>query len=216
VSIADPAGNFVRPRPDDLARLLERFEAEPGTLGWRPLEHPQLGPVEVGGIDLMRTVRNPPLSLLSRELEKALTIHERLRLALPELRASFHVEQAGPGLWRASLLLESLGFLPTSGLARAEELGLDRGIQVELRPGAGLALVEGELQQHVPHLEGWGSAQVGPAASWLWLGLGRRGPRAQRSWLLAGQGRVEVVWASQRAGAGLLFAAVGQQEEAGA
>lgn len=37
---------------------------------WTPFEHPQLGPIEIGGIDSKWVFQNPPPDLLAAETEK--------------------------------------------------------------------------------------------------------------------------------------------------
>ena len=39
---------------------------------WKTAEHPQLGPIEVGGLNYMKTVRNPPDSELARNFIEAI------------------------------------------------------------------------------------------------------------------------------------------------
>ncbi|MFT5434009.1 MAG: hypothetical protein ACI9OJ_004721, partial [Myxococcota bacterium] len=60
----DPAGFFKKPEWSKLKTMLGKFSEDPGAVEpWRAFDHPQLGPVEIGGIDYLRTVRNPPVSL---------------------------------------------------------------------------------------------------------------------------------------------------------
>ena len=37
---------------------------------WEPFDHPQLGPVEIGGLDSKWCLQNPPPELLEAECEK--------------------------------------------------------------------------------------------------------------------------------------------------
>ena len=47
---------------DELAVLKVADELGEGYVDWYPFEHPQLGPVELGGWDIVRFWFNPPLS----------------------------------------------------------------------------------------------------------------------------------------------------------
>lgn len=197
IELQDPAKAFSEPDPVKLAGLVRAMAREPGTRPWTPMRHPQLGDVEVGGIDAFRTVSNPPEHLLAETCERAFRIHDRARRALPELHAELSARQ-GP-LHQVQLLLENRGFWGSGGLARAAEVGIDRGIRVQLE-AQGLALLEGEADQALPALPGWGEARAG--ASLLWPDLGDRSPRAALRWVLAGEGEIVVRWSSLRAGSG--------------
>ncbi|MEZ4338718.1 MAG: M14 family zinc carboxypeptidase [Sandaracinaceae bacterium] len=51
LSVEKPARMFVDPDVDLLGKMLDAFAKEPGALvPWRPFDHPQLGPVEIGGL----------------------------------------------------------------------------------------------------------------------------------------------------------------------
>ena len=77
--------DWIRDHPpeDDLALLKLADELGEGYVDWYPFEHPQLGPVELGGWDLVRFWFNPPLSRLEEEVDAArgLRALPRARLA---------------------------------------------------------------------------------------------------------------------------------------
>ncbi|GAB6067599.1 M14 family metallopeptidase [Methylothermus subterraneus] len=199
-----PAEFFQRPDPERLQKLIAAFAVEPGNLPWRPFEHPQLGPVEIGGLDYYRTIRNPPERLLGAECERAFKVADTLRLALPKVNAQVQVFPLGGEIRRVRLVLENLGFLPTSGLGWAESLPrFPRGQAVlELKGEAELA--GGTQSVALSPLDGWGSLKVGAAANPIYAELPQRGPRVGCEWLVRGQGEILVRWDLGRGGAGSL------------
>src|ERR1051325_3153599 len=86
---------------DDL-KLLRWNDAHLGGKGfmnWRPFDHPQLGPVEIGGWLNQHTMNNPPPQFLLKTLEpntEFVLAHARMlpRLDLRE----YSVESCGDGL----------------------------------------------------------------------------------------------------------------------
>jgi hypothetical protein len=198
----DPAGFFLRPDPDVVRALVKYGASQPNAKPWTPFEHPQLGPVEIGGFDRQRTLRNPPVDRLNAELEIAFTVHERARRALPAMTGTVTRTPLGGGLTQIRLVLENLGFLNTSGLRRAEQLGLDPGISVSLQVEEGQRVVQGDVNRSLEHLDGWGSTRMGGGRGYLHVRLPFRGHRAVADWVVQGDGQVTVTWSSLRAGQG--------------
>lgn len=204
ITLDKPAEFFARPDPALVRKVVQRFSEDASVVSdWRPFQHPQLGAVEIGGLDYMRTIRNPPDALLRGECEKGYRIADRLRRALPAVQASLSLEPIG-GVNVLTLIVENLGFLPTSGLAHGEKLGTSPGVRVSLELGEGLVLVEGERERLLGHLDGWGSQLTGNATHPVYPGLPERGHRAFARWILAGKGSVALRWWSRQGGRGLV------------
>lgn len=205
-----PAEFFQRPDPERLRKLIAAFADEPGTLPWRAFDHPQLGPVEIGGLDYYRTIRNPPERLLATECKQAFKVADVLRRALPQVEARTEVQPLGP-CYRLRLVLENLGFLPTTGLARAEQLPRLPGSYATLELGSSMVLEAGSLSVALDPLEGWGALRVGAAANPIYAELPQRGQRAVCEWLVRGAGEVRICWDAGRGGAGVCQLTVGTQ-----
>lgn len=202
ITVERPAETFARPDPGMMRRLVQRFAEDPGAVHpWRPFVHPQLGAVEIGGLDYMRTIRNPPRALLAAECERGWRVAERLRRALPALSVTGRAERRGE-VSVLSVLVENLGFLPSSAMPHAERLGLAPGLRLSLDLSDGLVLIEGEPERSLGHLDGWGTQLTANARHAIYPGLPDRGHRAQARWVLAGQGRATVRWWSRQAGQG--------------
>jgi hypothetical protein len=202
LTVERPAAFFKKPDPEIVRGLVEHFARDPAAISpWRPFDHPQLGPVEIGGLDELRTVRNPPLDRLPEECDKVFRIAERLRRSLPDIRVETTVTSLGGGLSRVSLVLENHGFLSTTALERGETLVSCPGSSVDFLPGAGLKLVDGASRRALPVLQGWGPRQLG--AHGLYPGLDpERSHRAVASWIVRGAGEVTIDFSLARAGAG--------------
>ncbi|NTV64816.1 MAG: carboxypeptidase, partial [Oscillochloris sp.] len=155
------------PEEDDLKLLAwnDSQLGEAGFVSWRPFQHPQLGPVEIGGWVERYTFRNPPAQLLLQTIEPITTFalaHARVgpRLELRHCTA----EALGEDIFRVQAIVANSGYLPTYGSRRAAEVGAVRPIEVALGLPPGAALLTGELMQAVGQLEGrankrelWGS-----------------------------------------------------------
>jgi hypothetical protein len=201
-TMGSPAAFFKRPDAAMVARMLARFAATPGSVEpWRPFEHPQLGPVEIGGVDYLRTVRNPPVSLLADECARGLRVADRLRAAIPRCEGRVVARQDGD-LTVLELVVENLGFLATSCLAHAENLGVAPRVSATLF--GDVSVVEGARTRDLGYLDGWGTAQVSTARHPLYPSLPDRGHRASARWSVRGSGPVEVRWDAGRGGAGVV------------
>lgn len=204
--VRDPARFFKEPDLGVIGRMLDAFAAaDPGCVRpWRAFQHPQLGAVELGGIDYMRTVRNPPVRLLAAECERGFVVADRLRRAVPELRVCAEVEELGAGVRELRVYVENVGYLATSGLRRGERVGAAPPVVVRVVAGPGVE-VEGGGAQSLGWLDGWGALQAGPARHPVYPGLPlERGHRALARFRVRGEGRLALEWDAGRAGAGSL------------
>lgn len=137
-----------------------------GFVDWKPFDHPQLGPVEIGGF--VPGVRvNPPeedvARLLGEQTEFVAWILERM----PKLEVeSVEVARIGPGLWRVGVVLRNDGFFPTvSGIGqkvrRLPETIAAFDPDLEMDHGS---LLGGDRIQRLPSIQGSGGTA---RAEWL-------------------------------------------------
>lgn len=143
---------------EDELRLLRWSDRELGGEGfvaWKSFDHPQLGPVEIGGFDKIRYWYNVPFDRLEREVAPHSDWLIYLGLATPRLAVrSFTAEPAGGNLWRLRLVVENTGWLPTHGTQQALDMQAVGGVAAELALPAGARLVEGSLAQELGQLAG--------------------------------------------------------------
>jgi len=196
----DNVAHFFRdPDPDVLQGLVAHFSSQPGTRAWQPVDHPQLGVVEVGGIEMQRTVRNPPDERLADELDTVFRIIDRARRVLPKVRCTVTVEVRGPESADLLIIVENLGYLGTAGIEQAAILGRVPGVRVEVR-SEHAAVATHDLGQ----LDGWGQTRTGSGSMPLLPALPARGHRTSVRVRVDGPGPWTVAWHSVRAGRGEL------------
>ena len=204
LDIDDPMEFLLRPPVDKLREFLCSFTDTPDEFQpWRTVEHPQLGDVEIGGIEYLRTIRNPPADQLRGECEAAFQMAERARKALPRVEANVEITDIGEDKRRVRLVLENAGFLPTSGLSRGEEVEVSPPVSATIDAADGLNVHEAP-ERRLEHLDGWGNIRTGPARSPLYAGLPRRGHRQFVDWTVQGDGAVRIEWHGGRGGSGTI------------
>ncbi|MBP7691165.1 MAG: hypothetical protein KA764_04580 [Anaerolineales bacterium] len=147
----------IHPVEEDLKMLKWNDEvlAGRGFVRWYPFDHPQLGPVELGGWDLEYAFRNPPPHLLEKEIapHADFIIWHALISPLLEFQA-VTVTPVGEGVYRVRAVVENTGWLSTAITARAVEKKLVRPLELELTLPAGAALVSGERKVEAGQLAG--------------------------------------------------------------
>ncbi len=196
-----PLDFLLKPKPEEMRQVVAKFVEDGAYTPWRAFDHPQLGAVEIGGIDYLRTVRNPPEASLALECDRGFRIADRIRRAVPEVTASVTATDLGDGLRRIELVLENTGFLSTSSLAHGESIGAAPRVGATLVLAEGVELLEGSADVSMHHLDGWGCLRAGNRNP-IYPSLPGRGHRARAVWLVRGEGRCEVQWVAGRGGKG--------------
>jgi hypothetical protein len=184
---------------DELAVLKIADEVGEGYVDWYPFEHPQLGPVELGGWDVVRFWFNPPLSRLEQEVTPHADFAIFLALVSPRLEArSFESEPVGDGAFRVRLVLENTGWLPTNVTEKALERKAVRPIEVELAIPDGARIASGTQRQEAGQLAGRVERRT---VTW-WGTDHSTSERTKVEWVIEAKAgdRVTVVARHQRAG----------------
>jgi len=151
--------------PEDDLKLLrwsdEVLEGR-GYADWRPFDHPQLGPVEIGGWDGLYAFRNPPPPFLEAEIARFprwlvwhLLISPRLEIH------SLTTAPLGGDSHRVRLVVENTGWLPTYVTKKALERKVVRGVVAEIALPEGAVLETGRLREDLGQLEGRAYKPVG-------------------------------------------------------
>ncbi len=149
---------FVDHPVSDELKLLEWADREVpgrGYVEWYPFEHPQLGPVELGGWDRLHCWTNPPLHLLEAEIAPHADFAIFHALISPSLQLhSVEHEELGEGKHFVRLVLENTGWLPTNVSERAKQRKACRGVEVSLTLPDGARVVGGEAKTELGQLGG--------------------------------------------------------------
>jgi len=168
---------------------------------WVPVEHPQLGPVEVGGFDPRVGAWNPPPERLGEVVTRLSRYFSRLIGMLPRLDARAEVVELGGGLRRVDLVVENRGYLSTLGPEPAKAHPFAEAPWAEARPGGELRLAStAEARVELRHLDGWGRGLYGSAETLFFMRSRGSTGRARARWHVLGQGELQVRVASPRTG----------------
>lgn len=177
------------PKPtDDGKRLIWLDQNAAGShLDWTPFDHPQLGPVEIGGFKPYALLE-PPAAELPALIETHFEFLRGLPATLPRLRVEDVEGKAlGGGLVEVKAVLVNDALLPQQTRA-AERSRAVRPARVQLSLPDGAELVGGPRQQLVSDL-----AALGGRRELRWLVAGATGPlRIEFSTDNAGSGSVQV------------------------
>jgi murein tripeptide amidase MpaA len=145
------------PIEDDLKLLKWNDEVlnRKGYVDWYPFEHPQLGPVELGGWDFMYCWTNPPTELLEKEIAPHSDFAIFHLLISPKLEIhALDVKPVSAGVYHVRLVLCNTGWLPTNVTQKALDRKAVRPIEVELTLPEGVTLVNGEKKIECGQLDG--------------------------------------------------------------
>lgn len=145
------------PDADDVAMVKALDEHVPGHgfVPWTPFEHPQLGPVEIGGWDYKFGWQNPPGPLLDEVTEGNARFVLRAAQTLPRLAiGDTTVEALGGDLYRVGAVVQNTGFLPTYLSENGRATGRIKPVTVSLDLPEGAAIVSGKPDQEIGQLEG--------------------------------------------------------------
>jgi murein tripeptide amidase MpaA len=150
---------WFRDHPDsDDITLLRWFDnnfAGAAFVDWHPFEHPELGPIEIGGLDTHRYWSNAPPAMLLDEVSPhtEFALYHCLISPRLELRSA-GAEAAGEGLWRVRLVVQNTGWLPTNVTQKAVDRRAVRPLEVELTIPEDAELVLGERKVELGQLTG--------------------------------------------------------------
>jgi murein tripeptide amidase MpaA len=145
------------PLEDDL-KLLHWSDIQLGGQGyidWYAFNHPQLGPVELGGWNAMYTWSNPPSELLEKEISRFpdwLVWHLLISPCLEIYEASAY--PLSESTYRVRLVIHNTGWLPTYVTQKALEKKLVRGCICEIELPEGAMLEMGKQREELGQLEG--------------------------------------------------------------
>lgn len=179
-----------------------------GFVDWYSFEHPQLGPVELGGWDSFYCWRNPPPHLLENEIARFaewcvwhLLISPRLELF------SVRAEPLGDSTYRVQLAVHNTGWLPSYVSKKALERKAVRGVICEIKLPEGASLKTGKPREDIGQLEG--RAYVGASATpWAASNSAATADRAKVEWVVHAPHGGTVTLTARHARAGVVYAEV--------
>lgn len=123
-----------------------------GYIDWHRFDHPQLGPVEIGGWWAKRVRQNAPPQFLPEEEEKYTQFTLTYAALTPRVQVgTTEVEAVAPGLWIVRAMIENTGWLPTHLSERAVRNGVARAVKVRIEGGE---VLMGTPETEIGNLEG--------------------------------------------------------------
>jgi murein tripeptide amidase MpaA len=187
------------PLEDDLKMLQWSDEVlgGKGYVGWYPFEHPQLGPVELGGWDQLYAFANPPGEFLEKEIAPFSDWLVWHLLISPRLEVyEVSVKPLGDDAYRVRLVVHNSGWLPTYVTKKGLEKKLVRGVVCEIELPEGATLETGKLREELGQLEGRAYKPTFPRAD------DATEDRAKVEWVVhaAQEGTVKLTARHERAG----------------
>jgi hypothetical protein len=152
--------NYTHLGREDLVALV-KFDREhnKGRIfrGWKAFEHPQLGPVEIGGTFPLVGIFNPPNELLGEACAQQSAAWLRVAAMAPALEiADVRTTDVGAGAVRVEVEVHNAGYLPTYVLASAKKLSLDARVFLEVEATDGASVEKRDERIEIGHLDGWG------------------------------------------------------------
>lgn len=168
---------------------------------WRAFAHPQLGEVEVGGLDPRFGIWNPPANEMPR-ICAAQAAHYLRAAALAPAVVVDAVQTAAlsPELTRVTVTVANHGYLPTYILASAKELTHNEALWADASCSGCELADAGHAHREIGHLDGWGRGLFdGSGALYSALTRGTTGARTL-SWVVRGRGVLSLRVGSCRVG----------------
>ena len=125
---------------------------------WRKAKHPQLGEVEVGGLDLRVGISNPPYELLGEVCSSQSAAFLRVAALVPRVSVEVVKKEAlGSDHTRVELRIANRGYLATYGLSSAKKLPHSEPLRLTTQCSGVTLVAPAETVVEIGHLDGWGS-----------------------------------------------------------
>jgi len=157
-----------------------------GYIDWYAWEHPQLGPVELGGWNPLYSFWNPPPHMLQQEIDRLprwLVWHNLISPRL-ELRQS-GAEPVSPDTFRVWCVVQNTGWLPTDLTRHARDHKLVRGVLCEIELPEGATLIGDTPRRLLGQLEGRSGKPSSPSG-WAGQAADITDDRLRVEWLVRG------------------------------
>ncbi len=159
---------FFKTRPEDVdLAMLKALDDEldgQGYQEWAPFDHPQLGPVELGGWDYQFAWQNPPGPWLEDVTSRNARFVIRAMKTAPKLAIqSPQVEALGGDLYKVSAMVQNTGFLPTYVSEQGKKVGVNKPVKASIALADGGELALGKLEVELGHLDGRANQYESPS-----------------------------------------------------
>lgn len=186
------ADHYKRMTRDDLERLA-RWDAEHNDARvfrpWVPVEHPQLGAVEVGGMDSRVGISNPPFAELPNLCHQHVAHAVRLAALAPAVEIELlGLTPLGGDVTSVEVAFTNVGYLPTYVLASARRLPWNEPLRAEVSTEGSLSIDPADARREIGHLDGWGRGLGEEEATIFYMRSRGSGHRKVLRWTVRGSG----------------------------
>jgi hypothetical protein len=168
---------------------------------WRPFAHPQLGEVEIGGVDPRIGLWNPPPEEMPRICKGQAAHYLRVAALAPAVSLDrVETVELSPELTQITVTIENHGYLPTFILSSAKDLTHNEPLWADVTTD-GCELADAKLaHREVGHLEGWGRGLFDGSGAIYYLGTRGTTNARTMSWVVRGSGTFHLRVGSCRVG----------------
>jgi hypothetical protein len=168
---------------------------------WRPFDHPQLGRVDIGGVDPRVGMWNPPLHELANVCKTQSEVFQRVAALAPRLQIGRIDRRAiAGGVTRVDVRIENDGYLGSYGLPSAKQLDFNEPVYATATVERCTLVDPGAAHQVLGHLDGWGRGLHTGANLPAYPGTRGTTNAAYATYLVTGNGTLVVRAGSCRAG----------------
>jgi hypothetical protein len=195
---------YERVSREDVVKYAKWDAAENGGRSfppWRPFDHPQLGKVDIGGIDPRVGMWNPPLHELAVVCSSQSQVFQRVAALAPHLQIGNIDRRAlAGGVTRVDVRVENDGYLGSYGLPSAKQLDFNEPVYATCTVERCKLVDPGAAHQVLGHLDGWGRGLHSGANLPAYPGTRGTTNAAYATYLVTGSGTLVVRAGSCRAG----------------
>lgn len=168
---------------------------------WKRVTHPQLGEVEVGGVDRRVGLYNPSYRELPAVCSKMSAFFLRVAAMVPQLRARASVEPLTAGASRVTFTIENHGYLPTTGVKKSKGLPWNEPLYLDVTCEGPTLAEHTAAHRELGHLEGWGRGLGDPGQAVFYPRTPGSASSQTVRVVVHGKGRVHLCASSPRTGA---------------
>lgn len=158
---------------------------------WKKFDHPQFGPVEIGGWLEDYVFRNPPPSFLKAELEGLTEFAIKQILMGPQVEITrSEVTPVNGDVYQIKVEVRNSGYLPTYFTEQRKSSVAHKEPMAHVALSTGQALLQGKVETKLGHLLGRNRSMVWHSPVW---GDSPDNPHEKQSlWVVKGKGRVHI------------------------
>jgi len=132
---------------------------------WTRYQHPQLGEVEIGGVDGRFGFWNPPSDRIDEICAAQAAAFLRVAAMAPRLEVrEIETSSAAADLTSVRVTVTNCGYLPTYLLDSAKRLDFDEPLYADVETEGCALLDPDDAHREVGHLDGWGHGLFAPSA----------------------------------------------------